>query len=66
MADDVPMARRTSTLHQIMNGTDKAPPPMAARAEMPPMPVPTAARPKGPGRTRLGLGRKLASICTTT
>ena len=49
-----------------MNGTDSEPPPIATRAEMPPMPSPAALMPTGPGSSREGLGLMLSSICIDT
>jgi len=65
-AAEVATARRMSTLHQIRNGTVSDPPPMPTRPDRLPIPVPTAARPAGPGRPRCAAGRSPRSSCAAT
>lgn len=56
IAAEVPTALWALMLHQIINGTDIVPPPIATNAEMLPIDAPTNDIPTLPGSFRLGFG----------
>ncbi|MCY1546430.1 hypothetical protein D9M68_824260 [compost metagenome] len=64
MAAEVPTARCMLTLHQVMNGTERKPPPAPTSCDSVLMVAPTPISPAVPGRLRLGLGLALRNICT--
>ena len=51
------------TLHQVMNGTDRKPPPAPTMLETSPIAPPTPKSPTLPGSSRVGLGLRSSSIC---
>ena len=50
-------------LHQVMNGTETNAPPAPTIDDSQPIATPTPNVPAGPGRVRLGSGRRLRNIC---